>query len=90
MSAKTISAHTARVLDEIQRVRLLSADDMIRYALELSLIFQAKRLGHVIVAPVVPGNEREDTLVAEYIRDLKAVDILEDPPGRFHSRILKI
>jgi hypothetical protein len=90
MSAKTISEHTARVLDEIQRVRTLSAEETIRYALELNRIFQAKRLGHVIVAPVVPGNQQEDTLVAAYIRDLNPADILEDPPGRFHSRILEI
>jgi hypothetical protein len=89
MSAKTISVHTAQILGEIQRVRPLSAEEMIRYALELSRIFQAKQLGHVIVGPVVPGNEQEDILVGAYIRDLKSADILEDPPGRFHSRILE-
>jgi hypothetical protein len=89
MSAKTISEHTARVLDEIQRVRTLSAEEIIRYALELNRIFQAKRLGHVIVAPVVRGNQQEDILVDAYIRGLKSADILEDPPGRFHSRILE-
>ena len=43
----------------------------------------------VIVAPVAPGNQQEDFLVDAYLRDLKLADILEDPPGRFHSRILE-
>jgi hypothetical protein len=89
MSAKTISEHTAKVTGEIQRVRTLSAEEIIRYALELNRIFQAKRLGNVIVAPVVPGNQQEEILVAAYMRDLKSADILEDPPGRFHSKILE-
>jgi hypothetical protein len=89
MSAKTISEHTAQILGEIQKVRPLSAEEIIRYALEFNRIFQAKRLGHVIVAPVVPGNQQEDFLVDAYLRDLKSADILEDPPGRFHSRILE-
>jgi hypothetical protein len=89
MSAKTISEHTAKVLDEIQRIRPLSVEDIIRYALELNRIFQAKRIGHVIVPPVVPGNQQEDILVDAYVRNLKPADILEDPPGRFHSKILE-
>jgi hypothetical protein len=89
MSAKTISEHTAQILGEIQKVRMLSAEEIIGYSLELNRIFQAKRLGHVIVAPVVPGNQQEDFLVDAYLRDLKSADILEDPPGRFHSRILE-
>jgi hypothetical protein len=67
----------------------LSVEEMIRYALELNRIFQAKRLGHVIIPPIVPGNQQEDILVDAYVRDLKPADISEDPPGRFHSRILE-
>jgi hypothetical protein len=89
MSAKTISEHTAKVLDEIQKIRPLSVEDIIRYALELNRIFQAKRIGHVIVPPVVPGNQQEDILVDAYVRNLKPADIIEDPPGRFHSKILE-
>jgi hypothetical protein len=43
----------------------------------------------VIVAPVAPGNRQEDFLADAYLRDLKLADILEDPPGRFDSRILE-
>jgi hypothetical protein len=43
----------------------------------------------VIVAPVAPGNQQEDFPVDAYLRDLKSADILEDPPGCFHSRILE-
>jgi hypothetical protein len=89
MSVKTISEPTAQMLCEIQRVRPLSAEKIIRYALEFNRIFQAKRLGHVIVAPVVPGNQQKDFLVDACLRDLKLADILEDQPGRFHSRILE-
>jgi hypothetical protein len=89
MSAKTISEHTAELLCEIQKVRPLSAEEIIRYAMEFNRMFQAKRLGHVIVALVVPGNQQEDFLVDAYLRDLKSADILEDPPGRFHSMILE-
>jgi hypothetical protein len=89
MSAKTITEHTAKLLDEIQRIRPLSVEETIRYALELNRIFQAKRSGHVIVPPVVPGNQQEDILVDAYVRNLKPADILEDPPGRFHSKILE-
>jgi hypothetical protein len=59
MSAKTVSEHTAQILGEIQKVRPLSAEEIISYALEFSRIFQAKRLGHVIVAPVVPETNRK-------------------------------
>jgi len=89
MSAKTISEHTAKILDEIQRIRPLSVEEIIRYAFELNRIFQAKRLGHVIAPPVVPGNQQEDLLVDAYVRDLKSADVLDDPPGRFHSKILE-
>ena len=43
----------------------------------------------VIVAPVATGNQQEDLPVDAYLGDLKSADILEDPPGRFHSRILE-
>jgi hypothetical protein len=89
MSTKTISEHTAKMLEEIQRIRPLSSEEILRYALELIQILQAKRLGHVIVPPVVPGNQQEDLLVSEYVRDLEPADILDDPPGRFHSMILE-
>jgi len=59
MGAKTISDHTAQILGEIQKVRRLSAEEIIRYSLEFNRIFQAKRLGHVIVAPVVPETNRK-------------------------------
>jgi hypothetical protein len=55
----------------------LSAEEIISYALEFNRIFQAKRLGHVIVASVVLGNQQEDFLVDAYLRDLKPLIFLK-------------
>jgi hypothetical protein len=45
----------------------------------------SKEIGACGDRPAVPGNEQEDMLVGAYNQDLRAVDILEDPPGRFQG-----
>jgi len=88
MSAKTISEHTAQILGEIQKVRPFSAEEII--GTPWNSIGYSNRSDWTCNSRSRCSRKPTGRLSSRLnLRDLKSADILEDPPGRFHSSILE-
>ena len=83
MPAKTISAHIAEVLKQIEEVQPLDAAQRVRATNEMYYVFKMMQGGASFFAPLYPDANLAVPIFESYRQNLKASDILDDPPGLF-------
>lgn len=83
MPAKTVSAHIAEVMSQIDKVQPMNAENRIRGTHSLYELFKAIQAGKDIISPLYPDTNLAMPIVEKYRKTLKPSDILDDPPGPF-------
>ena len=79
MSPKSISSHVAEILGQMEKVQSLTRDQRVQIAHELYDLMEAKQRGAWIIDPLYPDTDRLTPIVAEYIKNVKPSDVLDDP-----------
>ena len=85
MTSRTVSHRVSVIMNDLEQLRRLTAEERVRYSSELHHIFEAIRREAVVIRKA--GMDKEDLLVDAYLKNIRPADILEDKPRRFYSEI---
>jgi hypothetical protein len=80
---KSISEHVGEILSQMEKVQKLSKEQRIQFGHHLYEILRARQRDDYILDPLIPKTDRLTPIVADYLKDLKPTDVMDDPPSPF-------